>query len=272
MPDWIARANVDWKRINAPHGQRAPIANLRKLLHEDDQFNANTRSDFEAWAVGKIRDPHFEADTRIAALMISGFIDDPRCLELYFDGLTREAEAASLAKLYSHAAWIYIGLIKSLGVHFNRIDDSYGKFWPLFEECTEKLGECVIQSEISDGERRDIIWNLACYSMASFVEFMEYYEKVLTKLCTSAADLGVWRDALESKLESGTAEESPHRSDTIHKGGTESILERVLMMIKEMEGRTQSKTKCCPSLPSTRLHLCHHKDSTVRTRSSDLDR
>lgn len=235
IPEWIARASVDWDNIRAPHGQRAPISNLRELLRYEDRVDYGTRSRFEKWASGKVRDIRFEADTRIAALMIDGFIDDPRCLDLDFDGLRNEAKAASSAKMYTHAAMIYMGLIESLGVHIDRIDDSYAHFWTLFKECTEKVGECVTQSNFSDEEKRSIIWKLAMWSLVSFSDFMEYYEKVLTKLCINVEYLKVWRDTLEYRLETYTEDESPFESYGINKVEIESIRERVLLMIKETD-------------------------------------
>lgn len=194
---WTKYATVDWKRVVARHAVRAPIKNLRELLWEETLADGNTQKLFEAWARGDARHVRFEADTRIASEMKSGFVPDFSDLDLY--DIQEEAEQASKDRP-EMAERIYMDLTESLGVHINRIDDSSGTFWPLFEECMEGMSDCIKRQKISTTERRWRIEYLASWSLVVFSDFMEYYEKVLTELCMDVEDLKIWKGELEAEL------------------------------------------------------------------------
>ena len=196
---WAKYAAVDWKRVVAPHAMRVNMDNLRRMLWDETLADGNTQKRFEAWARGDGRDVRFEADTRIASEMKGGFVPDYNDLDLY--DIQREAE--SVAKDHpERAEATYMGLTESLGIHYGMIDDSSGKFWPLFEECMEAMGDCIRRQKISAEDRRQRIEYLAGWSLGVFSDFMEHYEKVLAELCTDAEDLNVWRKVLEDELRS----------------------------------------------------------------------
>ena len=194
---WVKYATVDWKKVSGPHIMHVPIANLRRLLHYETLADDNTEKRFKDWAQGKYRDVRFEADTRIASEMKGGFVPDYNNLDLY----DISNEAKSMEKDHPRTAeLIYSGLIESIGIHINIIDDSFGTFWPLFEECMEDMGNCIKRQDISDEDRRWRIEYLADWSLVVFSDFMEYYVKLLTELCTDVADLNVWKRVLEEEL------------------------------------------------------------------------
>ena len=230
---WTKYATVDWNAVVAPHGMRVQIRNLRELLWEEDLVDGNTQKHFERWATGKNRNVRFEADTRIAAEMKRGVVPDYNDLDLY----DIQTEARNKAKDHPDVAkWIYMGLTESLGIHFNRIDDSSGEFWPLFEECMEDMGKCILRQNLSAKERRQHIEYLASWSTVVFSDFMPYYEKVLTQLCVDAADLAVWRKMLDDTLQS---EDIKDRDCywAASQSRIESARERVMTLIEKSKDR-----------------------------------
>lgn len=103
---------------------RAPIANMRELLSDDDLASSNTQKHFEEWARGSYRNVHFEIDTRIASEMKRGFVGDYNDLD--FEAHSKDAAALMEEGLLDVASWVYRGVTESIGTHFNRIDDSGG--------------------------------------------------------------------------------------------------------------------------------------------------
>ena len=196
---WARHATVDWTSVVAPHAMRAPINNLRHLLWDETLADGNTQKRFEKWARGDRRDVRFEVDTLIASEMKSGFVPDYNGLDLY--DVQREAESA-VKDWPERAEAIYMGLTESLGVHYPVIDDSGGEFWPLFEKCMESMSDCIRRQKISTEDRQWRIEYLAGWSLVVFSDFMGYYEKALTALCTGVEDLGVWKEVLEAELRS----------------------------------------------------------------------
>ena len=195
---WAKYANVDWKRIVAPHAIRCTIRNLRILLDEEDLADANTKARFEAWAKGDVRDVRFEADTRIASEMKGGWVPDYNYLDLY--DIQNEAEK----KETSHpdqAEIIYMGLAESLAVHYEGIDDSFGTFWPMFKECIESIGRCIKRQEPDEAGRLWRIEYMAGWSLVAFSDFKEYYDKEIEKLCLDAKDYDTWAKVLQAELD-----------------------------------------------------------------------
>ena len=200
--DWIKRATVDWRSLKGLHIIRAPIASMRDLLTSEDAVDGNTRRRFEAWARGDCRDPRFETDTRIASEMKGGFVDDYH--HLNFGAQRDEAAALAAGGHLDAAAWLYMGMTESIGVHMSCIDDSGGYVWPFFEECMDDLGLCILGQNLPAGERRWYVEYLAGWSLAVFGDLMECYNGVLGRLCSGSGDLDVWRRILERELEEGT--------------------------------------------------------------------
>ena len=58
------------------------------------------------------------------------------------------------------------------------------------------MGERIRRQNLSAEEMRWRMEYLAGWSLAVFLNFVQYYEKVLAELCTSAEKLGVWKGAL----------------------------------------------------------------------------
>ena len=141
----------------------------------------------------------FETDTRIAAEMKGGFVGDYNDLD--FEEQRHEAEALAESGQPAAAAWMYRGMTESIGVHMDRIDDSGGYVWPLFEECVDALGGCILAQNPSAGERRRHIEYLAGWSLVVFSDFMTHYSRVLERLCAGPEDLEIWRRILEPELE-----------------------------------------------------------------------
>lgn len=227
---WVKRALVDWQSVKSRHAVRVPIRTLRELLRNEDYADGTTKARFEAWAEGKWRDVRFEADTLIASEMKHGFVPDYNHLNLY--GI--QSEAKSLEKdSPGDAETVYMDLTESLGVHYQIIDDSSGEFWPLFEECIEAVGRCIKAQNLSKDDLKWRIEYLAHWSVSVFTDFMEYYEKVLNELCTSAEDLNVWKKALEDELKS---EDINNRNChwAADKAGIERALKRVLRRTAEI--------------------------------------
>ena len=229
---WTKSAHVNWDKVVAPHAYRVPIRNLRELLWEETLADGNTQERFERWAGGARREVRFEVDTRIAAEMKHGFVPDYNDLSLY--DIQREAEATERDDP-KRAEWIYMGLIESLGIHFNIIDDSGGEFWPLFEECMKAMGNCIKRQSLTDEERRWRIEYLAGWSLAVFSDFMEYYETELEILCISVPDLEAWRDTLAEELKSDDIDDRACYW-AARKQEIEASLARVTEMIENFDG------------------------------------
>lgn len=227
---WAKSATVDWNRVVALHGIRAPIKNLRELLWEETLADGNTEERFARWAKGDGRDIRFEADTRIAAEMKQGFV--PNYNYLSFDCITAEAELWE-EKFPKTAGFIYMGLSESLGIHINMIDDDCD-FWPLFVECVKGIGRCVQRQGLGDRDRRRYIEYLAGWSTVAFDGFMEYYETELARLCIDARDLAVWQEQLDYAL---TLDDIENRDCywAIDKKGIEAARKRVLKRIKTIK-------------------------------------
>ncbi len=189
---------MDWKRVRGRHMIRAPIANIRLLLRDEDDLDGSTQERFEAWTRGEYRDVRFETDTRIASEMKHGVVPDYHNLE--FDSHSSDADAMMREGHLDMATWIYMGMTESIGMHYENIDDSMGDIWPFFEECMENLGKCIMGQNLSAEERRKHIRYLSSWSMVVFGDFMEYYDKVLKQLCVDMEDLEIWKGFLESSL------------------------------------------------------------------------
>ena len=196
---WVKTATVDWGSLRGAHIIRAPIANMRELLMDEDAVDGNTRERFLRWARGDCRDPRFETDTRIASEMKSGFVEDYH--NLSFSPQEREAGALVAEGHLDVAAWMYMGMTESIGVHMNCIDDSGGYVWPFFEECMDNLGRCILGQDLAGERRRWYVEYLASWSLVVFADFMEYYSGVLERLCSGREDLEIWRRILEPELE-----------------------------------------------------------------------
>ena len=177
---------------------RAPVANIRLLLRDEDDLDGNTQERFEAWARGDCRDVRFEIDTRIASEMKHGFVPDYHHLE--FDAHSHEVDTLMMEGHLDMAVWMYKDMTEAIGIHCEMIDDSMGNIWPLFEECMENLGKCIMGQNLSAEERRKHIRYLSSWSMVVFGDFMEYYDKVLKQLCVDMEDLEIWKGFLESSL------------------------------------------------------------------------
>ncbi|MDE0526899.1 MAG: hypothetical protein OXI27_10015 [Thaumarchaeota archaeon] len=223
---WTKYATVDWKKVVAAHAMRVPIRNLRELLWEEALADGNTRERFERWARGECRDVRFEADTRIASEMQHGFVPDYNTLDLY--DIKREAETVWRDRP-EMAERVYMGLTESLGVHYNMMDDSYGTFWPLFEECIKDMGDCIKRQNLAAEDRRRRIDYLAYWSLVVFTDFMVYYENLLAELCADAEDFDVWRGVLEDELRDDDIEDRGCYW-AVDKAGIEEALSRVLEM------------------------------------------
>ena len=189
---------MDWKRLNGKHMIRVPVANIRLLLRDEDELDGNTQERFEAWARGDYRDVRFEIDTRIASEMKHGVVPDYHDLEFYSH--SSDADALMRKGCMDVAAWTYMGMTESIGIHYEILDDSMGDIWPFFEECIENLGKCIIGQNLSTDERRKRVRYLAGWSMVVFEDFMVYYDKVLEQLCVDIEDLEIWKGFLESAL------------------------------------------------------------------------
>lgn len=225
---WEKYATVNWNKVVAPLGMRVSIRNLRELLWDETLADGNTEARFKRWAAGECRDVRFEADTRIASEMKHGVVPDYNHLNLY--------DIQNEAQLYvkdnpERAEAIYAGLTESLGIHYNMIDDSSGKFWPLFEECMEEMGECIERQNLSVEDKHSCIRYLVGWSTAVFSDFMPYYEKELMRLCTDVADLEVWETEVEKELEVDDIEDRDCYW-AVNKKGIEEMLERVRDLIK----------------------------------------
>ena len=201
--DWTKSASVDWKKIIECHALHVPMKNFRRMLRDETLADQNTKKRFDAWSRGEVRDVRFEADTRIASEMDRGFVPDYNTLDLY--DISNEADNIAVA-LPDKAEKIYMGLCESLGIHINSIDDSYGTFWPLFEECIESIGKCIKRQDISTADRHWRIEYHTSWSLVVFEDFMPSYEKLLTDLCTNVEDFNVWKGMLEYVLESDDIE------------------------------------------------------------------
>ena len=191
-----------------PHVIRAPIANIRELLMDEDAVDGNTRERFEEWARGEYRDTRFETDTRIASEMTRGFVEDYN--NLNFEAQRREADAFVSGGHPDTAARMYMGMTESIGVHYHCIDDSCGYVWPFFEECMDSLGRCILDQNLPVKERRWYIEYLAGWSLSVFSDFMTYYNGVLERLCSGPGDLETWRRILEPDLDRDVHQMSCH--------------------------------------------------------------
>ena len=116
--------------------------------------------------------------------------------------IQREAETAE-GDHPGRAEVIYMGLTESLGVHYNRMDDSSGDLWPLFEECVEATGRCIRRQDLTAEDRRWHIEYLAGWSLVVFSDFMKCYERELERLCADVDDLNVWMRVLEMEAAGG---------------------------------------------------------------------
>ncbi len=197
-PEWIRNAKVDWKHLKGRHMIRAPVANIRLLLRDEDELDGNTQERFEAWARGDCRDVRFEIDTRIASEMKHGVVPDYHNLDFYSH--SSDADAMMREGYLNIAAWMYKGMTESIGMHYEILDDSMGDIWPFFEECMENLGKCVAGQDLSVEERCKNIKYLVGWSMVVFGDFMVYYDKVLEQLCADMEDLEIWKGVLEASL------------------------------------------------------------------------
>ena len=200
---WVKTARVNWKLVIAPHAYKVPIRDLRQLLWDEDLVDGNTQKRFEAWARGDVRDVRFEADTRIASEMKHGVVPDYNYLDLY--DIQKEAESLE-ADRPRVAEYIYKGLTESLGMHFEMIDDSMDTFWPMFEECLESISKCIKQQNFTAEEKKAEIEYYAGWSNVVFVDFIQYYEKLLVELCTSVEDLNLWKSIVEEYLQKADIE------------------------------------------------------------------
>lgn len=227
---WAKYATVDWKKVVGRWVKRVPIRELRPLLWYESMADGNTQKRFESWARGENRDIRFEVDTRIVKEMKGGFVPDYNRLNLYV--VQREAKSKE-EKDPSTAEIIYMGLSESLAIHIQSIDDSSGTFWPMFEECIEAIGNCIRRQELSAEDKRWRIEYLAGWSAVAFSDFVVYYEKLLTELCTDAGDLDVWKKALEDELHNDDAEERDCNW-AVSKEGIRNMLERVQKLKDEM--------------------------------------
>lgn len=196
---WVRTATIDWDRLKGRHIIRAPIANMRDLLMSEVAVDGNTRARFEAWARGDSRDMRLETDTRIASEMKRGFVEDYNHLD--FEGQRLEADELDASGRPDVAILIYMGTTESIGVHYNIIDDSGGYVWPLFEECMDNLGRCIMRRNLPAAEVRQYVEYLASWSLAVFSDFMKYYNRVLDQLCSTREDLEIWKGILEPELD-----------------------------------------------------------------------
>ena len=161
-------------------------------------LTATLKSALRLWARGDYRDVRFEIDTRIASEMKHGVVPDYHDLEFYSH--SSDADALMRKGCMDVAAWTYMGMTESIGIHYEILDDSMGDIWPFFEECIENLGKCIIGQNLSTDERRKRVRYLAGWSMVVFEDFMVYYDKVLEQLCVDMGDLEIWKGFLESAL------------------------------------------------------------------------
>ena len=178
---------------------QAPIANMRELLWDEDAVDDSTQERFEEWARGGCRDIRFEIDTRIASEMKGGFVGDYNDLD--FEAHRNDAAALVKEGHLDAASWMYRGMTESIGIHFNRVDDSGGYAWPFFEERMADLGRCIVGQNLLAEKKRQTIEYLAAWSLITFEDFMVYYDRVLEQVCTGADDLRLWGNILESGLE-----------------------------------------------------------------------
>lgn len=65
----------------------------------------------------------------------------------------------------------------------------------------DNLGKCIVGQNFQAEKKRQVIEYLAGWSLVTFEDFMEYYDRVLEQVCTSADDLRLWGNILKSGLD-----------------------------------------------------------------------